>query len=48
MILSSRSLPVLLAAMLVLALAGCGKSPEQSFQDGKALLDKRDYKGGNP
>lgn len=44
MILSSRSLPVLLAAMLVLALTGCGKSPEQSFQDGKALLDKREYR----
>ena len=42
--LSSRSLPVLMTALLVLALAGCGKSPEQSLQDGKALLDKQDYK----
>jgi putative PEP-CTERM system TPR-repeat lipoprotein len=41
--LSSRSLPVLMTALLVLALAGCGKSPEQSLQDGKAFLDKHDY-----
>jgi putative PEP-CTERM system TPR-repeat lipoprotein len=42
--LSSRSLPVLMTALLMLALAGCGKSPEQSIQDGRALLDKHDYK----
>jgi putative PEP-CTERM system TPR-repeat lipoprotein len=32
-----------MTALLVLALAGCGKSPEQSLQDGKAFLDKHDY-----
>lgn len=42
--LSPRSLPVLMSALLVLALSGCGKSPEQHFADGKSLLDKHEYK----
>ncbi len=40
---SPRSL--LFVALVALALAGCGKSPEEQLQEGKALLDKADYKG---
>jgi len=35
---------ILLGAMLVIALAGCGKSPEELVQDGKASFEKSDYK----
>jgi putative PEP-CTERM system TPR-repeat lipoprotein len=34
----------LLGAMLVIALAGCGKSPEQHVQDGTASFEQGDFK----
>jgi putative PEP-CTERM system TPR-repeat lipoprotein len=37
-------LPTLLASLLILALGGCGKNPEQHLQEGKAHMEKSDYK----
>lgn len=42
--LSVNTHSALLVSLLVIALSGCGKSPEQHLQEGNALLDKRDYK----
>jgi putative PEP-CTERM system TPR-repeat lipoprotein len=38
------SMPALMAALLVLALTGCGKSPEQHLEQGRAFMEKGDYK----
>jgi putative PEP-CTERM system TPR-repeat lipoprotein len=35
---------ILFGAMLVIALAGCGKSPDEYVQDGKASFEKGDFK----
>ncbi len=35
---------MLTITLLALALAGCGKSPEQHFQEGKAHLEKAEYR----
>lgn len=40
----ARPLSALMTTLLVLALAGCGKSPEEHMQAGSAFLDKKDYK----
>lgn len=40
----ARSMSGLTALLLVIALSGCGKSPEEHFQAGSTLLGKRDYK----
>lgn len=42
--LRAQSLPALMAALLVLTLSGCGKSPEQHLQEGRAYMEKADYK----
>lgn len=44
MISRARSILGLLGLLLVVALTGCGKSPEEHFQAGQALLEKNDYK----
>jgi putative PEP-CTERM system TPR-repeat lipoprotein len=44
MYLSAKTHSFLLVSLLVIALSGCGKSPDQHLQEGSALLDKRDYK----
>lgn len=40
-----RTVPALLFLMLALSLSGCGKSPEEHFQQGKAMLEKGDNQG---
>ncbi|MEW5771033.1 MAG: XrtA/PEP-CTERM system TPR-repeat protein PrsT [Pseudomonadota bacterium] len=40
-----RPTPSLLVLLLAIALAGCGKSPEQHFEQGKALFEKGDSQG---
>lgn len=42
--LRARPLPALMATLLFLALAGCGKSPEAHLKAGSALLEQNDYK----
>lgn len=42
--LRTRSVSVLMTSLLLVVLAGCGKSPEERLQAGSAFLDKRDYK----
>ncbi len=42
--LRTQSVSALLAVLLVIALPGCGKSPEQHLQEGRAYMEKADYK----
>ncbi len=40
----ARTLPLLMATLLALALSGCGKSPEEHVQSGRAFLEKAEHK----